>query len=79
MIEEEIEDNTVELTKAMFKAKEAFEKYFEDQGYDAAYWALDLKGYVLSMDFKPLEKVKMMDYSSGTRIDSTWEKVRKND
>lgn len=79
MIEEEIEDNEVELTKAMFKAKKAFEKHFEDQNLDGAYWSLDLIGYVLSMDFKPLEKVKMMDYSSGTRIDSTWEKVKEND
>lgn len=73
-----IDESAAELSMAMLKAKEAFEQYFEDQGYDAAYWALDLKGYVLSIDLNPLHEIEIKDYSSGTRVDKTWEE-RKNE
>lgn len=48
------------LSKAMLRAKEAFENYFKEQGLDGAYWTLNLTGYTLTTgDFKPLDKIEM--------------------
>ena len=68
-----MDEDLLKLSEAMLEAKQAFEDYFEEQGLDAAYWALDLKGYTLSVSFEPLEQIEMKDYSSGTRVDPSWE------
>lgn len=41
------------LAKAMLKAQEAFNQYFDDQSLDGAYWDLRLKGHKLSSEFNP--------------------------
>ena len=39
------------LSKAMLKAREAFDHYLNDEmNLDGAYFKLDLKGYILSSD-----------------------------
>lgn len=51
--------NMEELSKAMLKAKEAFEEHFEEKGMDGAYWDLELTGYVLTSNFERCKKVEM--------------------
>lgn len=60
------------LFNAMEAAKVVFDKFFEDNGYEGAYFTLDLIGYKLSVDFEPLYEMKMTDYYSGSRIIEGW-------
>jgi len=40
------------LMNAMQQAKDAFDKYFEDNGLEGGYWDMDLTGYVCDSNFK---------------------------
>lgn len=44
----EVEEDIVLLARAIAAAKEAFVKVIEDEGYDAAYYALEIEGDLLS-------------------------------
>ena len=47
-----------DLLDAMQAAEEAFRECFDEKQIDAAYYDLELRGFVLSEhDFKPLERV----------------------
>lgn len=51
------------LCHAMLKAREAFMDYFDELGIDAAYFELEMTGYVTSVEFERLERVDMdFDY-----------------
>lgn len=61
------------LEKAMANARKAFDKTFEDEDLDPAYWCLDLIGWELSSEFTPLRKVMNFDLTSGMRRqDGEW-------
>lgn len=49
------------LAEAMLKAKEAFFKYFDDEGEDSAYWSIEMHGFMLSSDFKKWREIVMKD------------------
>ncbi len=53
------------LAKAMLKAQEAFNDYFDKMGLDGAYWELELTGYVLSTDFDRWKKITMEELHEG--------------
>ena len=58
------EDKKV-LIDAMGKAEDAFFGYLEKRGLDAAYYCLDLQGYVLADDFHSImELVKFENYEA---------------
>ena len=59
-----MEDELV-LCKAMLKAKEAFDKYLDKQGLDAAYFSLYLTGYILDDSFRKLKEISMNTNSTG--------------
>jgi hypothetical protein len=59
------EDPTSEdiLIEAMKKAEKAFTDHLESEGLDAAYFAIDLKGYLIASDFvSPLKIVSFDNY-----------------
>ena len=53
------DDDMDTLAKAMLKAQEAFNDYFDRMGLDGAYWELELTGYVLTDDFNRWKKITM--------------------
>ena len=54
-------DNEVEdLCKAMLKAQQAFDDYWESVEIDGAYYSLEMKGYILTSEgFEKLKEVTM--------------------
>lgn len=59
IVEDDYEDDEKMLCKAMLKAKEAFEQYFMNIGIDAAYFEIELSGYVLDVNFKRMNQIVM--------------------
>ena len=49
------------LFNAMEAAKNAFEKYFEDEGLDGVYWQLAMDGHVLDMEFAKWKRIRIED------------------
>jgi len=45
------------LIGAMRAAEECFDKTLSDKGYDPSYFELYLEGWVLSCDFKRMERI----------------------
>lgn len=49
-----------ELFSALMAAEEAFENHLSEQHVDAAYYDLELKGYILdTYEFEPLESIRV--------------------
>ncbi len=61
------DENMDSLAKAMLKAKQAFNDYFDRMGLDGAYWELELTGYVLSNDFDRWKKITMEELHEGDK------------
>jgi hypothetical protein len=62
----EVESSEV-LCKAMMKAKKAFEDCIDcDFGEDAAYYELELTGYVLGSEFSRMSRIRMDERGSRT-------------
>ena len=59
------DDDVEHLCKAMLKAQEAFNEYFEEQSIDGAYFSLYLTGYVLSDEFQKLKEIEMNINTTG--------------
>ncbi len=51
------------LTKALLKAQQAFNTYFDKQGLDGAYFDIELTGYLRNTDLtKRLQKIEINPY-----------------
>jgi len=57
-IEKELDDEDL-LYNAMKEAYNAFNKYFEDQCLDGAYWSLYLTGYCLDSSFEKMKEIRL--------------------
>lgn len=53
------DEDMEELSIAMLKAREAFEDHFKENEIDSSRFKLELKGTILSVNFKPLRSTKM--------------------
>ena len=62
---DEFEDENKELNdlwdKAMYNARMAFEKTFNDDGYDPAYWTIRIVSHKLSIGFDSILETKTWD------------------
>jgi hypothetical protein len=71
-MEEDIDEDEVMCYKALLNARKAFEKTFEDENLDPAYWAINITAYVLGADFNPLKVIEDKTYPYAY-TDSTYE------
>jgi hypothetical protein len=70
VVENEDEPSDMEhLFKALIKARDAFEAYFEEQGLEGAYWSVDFEGYLHDCDFYRWKKLTMSDVTSERKGD----------
>lgn len=58
------------LTEAMIAAHKAFQEFISKKGFDAAYFSLNLVGYVLDETFRKFQEVEMVLDCTG------WEKFK---
>ena len=47
--------------KAIYNARRAFQKTFEDEGYDAAYWTIRIISHKISSNFDSILETKTWD------------------
>jgi len=45
--------------QALLKARKAFEKHIEEQGYEFGYWKINFKATILNEDYKPLRTISI--------------------
>jgi len=59
---EDIEEDEVHVMRAMSRAKQAFQAYFDEIGYDCAYFRLQLATEIMDSSFEEvLEKITWED------------------
>ena len=67
--EEWYDDDKEVLSRAMLKAKEAFDKYINDElGLDGASWDLSMRGFILTGDFDEILSVIEMPADIETHL-----------
>jgi len=50
------------LMKAMLKAEESFQEYFDENDLDGAFFDLKMVGFVLGSDFERLHKIEIENW-----------------
>ena len=55
------EEDMNELFEAMKKAKKAFDKHFEDEGLEGAYFLIEIRGFLLDSEFKKWKELVMKE------------------
>lgn len=54
-------DDMEHLAKALCRAKQEFENYFQEQGMDGIWWEIEMTGYTMSgVDFPDRKKDKLV-------------------
>ena len=72
MEDEDINESVREIdevwNRAIYNARRAFEKTFEDEGYDSAYWTIKIISHSVSSDFKSFLETKTWDEYGNYKI-----------
>jgi hypothetical protein len=56
----DIDEDRIDTLKALEIAREAFEKYLTDQGYDSGYWTIRFTAWTLTTnEFTPMVKFEI--------------------
>jgi hypothetical protein len=62
---DEVDEENKKLNRvwdeALYNARQAFQKTFTDEGYDAAYWTIRIVSHSLDMEFKQVLETKTWD------------------